>query len=69
MDEADDENMKELLKSYGAVETNNRDESDAVVAGMYSNISCYFIQVYTSAWASLVAQTVKHLPAMLETWV
>ncbi|KAM9713365.1 ankyrin repeat domain-containing protein 31 [Dama dama] len=32
LDEADDENMKELLKSYGAIETNNRDESDAVVA-------------------------------------
>ncbi|XP_069451428.1 ankyrin repeat domain-containing protein 31 [Ovis canadensis] len=31
LDEADDENMKELLKSYGAVETDSRDESDAVV--------------------------------------
>ncbi|KAB0374592.1 hypothetical protein FD755_013084, partial [Muntiacus reevesi] len=32
LDEADDENMKELLKSYGAIETNNRDETDAIVA-------------------------------------
>ena len=24
---------------------------------------------YVSKWASLVAQTVKHLPAMRETWV
>nr|XP_023473933.1 putative ankyrin repeat domain-containing protein 31 isoform X2 [Equus caballus] len=32
LDEADDEKMKELLKSYGAVETDNRDESNAVVA-------------------------------------
>uniref|UniRef100_A0A8B9X5J7 Ankyrin repeat domain 31 n=1 Tax=Bos mutus grunniens TaxID=30521 RepID=A0A8B9X5J7_BOSMU len=31
LDEADDENMKELLKSYGAIETDNRDGSDAVV--------------------------------------
>uniref|UniRef100_A0A8C6DSF3 Ankyrin repeat domain 31 n=1 Tax=Moschus moschiferus TaxID=68415 RepID=A0A8C6DSF3_MOSMO len=31
LDEADDENMKELLKSYGAIDTNNREESDAVV--------------------------------------
>ncbi|XP_030701773.2 ankyrin repeat domain-containing protein 31 [Globicephala melas] len=31
LDEADDKNMKELLKSYGAIETDNRDESNAVV--------------------------------------
>ncbi|XP_049723705.1 ankyrin repeat domain-containing protein 31 [Elephas maximus indicus] len=30
LDEADDEKMKELLKSYGAIETGNRDESDIV---------------------------------------
>ncbi|XP_054208275.1 ankyrin repeat domain-containing protein 31 isoform X8 [Homo sapiens] len=31
LDEADDEKMKELLRSYGAIETVNRDESDAIV--------------------------------------
>ncbi|XP_072814597.1 ankyrin repeat domain-containing protein 31 isoform X6 [Vicugna pacos] len=31
LDEADDENTKELLKSYGAVETDNRAEANAVV--------------------------------------
>ncbi|EHB01206.1 Ankyrin repeat domain-containing protein 31 [Heterocephalus glaber] len=31
LDEADNEKMKELLKSYGAIETNNRDESNAAV--------------------------------------
>ncbi|XP_073933378.1 ankyrin repeat domain-containing protein 31 isoform X3 [Castor canadensis] len=31
-DEADDDRMKELLKSYGAIETNNRDESNATVS-------------------------------------
>uniref|UniRef100_A0A8D0UH89 RAMA domain-containing protein n=1 Tax=Sus scrofa TaxID=9823 RepID=A0A8D0UH89_PIG len=31
LDKADDENMKDLLKSYGAIETHNRDETDAVV--------------------------------------
>ncbi|KAM9254040.1 ankyrin repeat domain-containing protein 31 [Dugong dugon] len=30
LDEADDEKMKELLKSYGAIETGNRDESNIV---------------------------------------
>nr|KAF6488693.1 ankyrin repeat domain 31 [Molossus molossus] len=30
LDEADNEKMKELLKSYGAVETDNRDESNAI---------------------------------------
>ncbi|XP_058130914.1 ankyrin repeat domain-containing protein 31 [Dasypus novemcinctus] len=30
LDEADDEKMKQLLKSYGAVETNDRDESNAL---------------------------------------
>lgn len=49
LDEADDENMKELLKSCGAVETDSRDESDAVATGMNSNVSCCFIQVYNSA--------------------
>ena len=28
-----------------------------------------YIQRYTSTWASLVAQRVKNLPAMWETWV
>ena len=27
------------------------------------------IYTHTYVWASLVAQTVKHLPAMQETWV
>ncbi|KAK2497434.1 hypothetical protein MC885_007075 [Smutsia gigantea] len=31
LDEADDEKIKELLKSYGAVETNDREESNTVV--------------------------------------
>nr|XP_039324815.1 ankyrin repeat domain-containing protein 31 isoform X1 [Saimiri boliviensis boliviensis] len=31
LDEADDETMKELLKSYSAIQTNNRDESDGIV--------------------------------------
>ncbi|XP_032134104.1 ankyrin repeat domain-containing protein 31 isoform X2 [Sapajus apella] len=31
LDEADDEKMKDLLKSYGAIQTNNRDESDGIV--------------------------------------
>ncbi|XP_008069236.1 putative ankyrin repeat domain-containing protein 31 [Carlito syrichta] len=31
LDETDDEKMKELLKSYGAIETNIRDESNAIV--------------------------------------
>ena len=29
----------------------------------------YFTYIYTHTWASLVAEVVKHLPAMLETWV
>ncbi|EPY77157.1 Ankyrin repeat domain protein 11 (Ankyrin repeat-containing cofactor-1)-like protein [Camelus ferus] len=35
LDEADDENTKELLKSYGAVETDNRAEANAVVTEQY----------------------------------
>lgn len=31
--------MKDLLKSYGAIETHNRDETDAVVTGMQGNIA------------------------------
>ncbi|XP_008576332.1 PREDICTED: putative ankyrin repeat domain-containing protein 31 [Galeopterus variegatus] len=31
LDQADDEKMKELLKSYGAIETGNRDKSNAIV--------------------------------------
>ncbi|XP_045422363.1 ankyrin repeat domain-containing protein 31 [Lemur catta] len=31
LDEADDEKMKELLKSYGAIETNNREESNVII--------------------------------------
>lgn len=50
LDEADDENMKELLKSYGAVETDSRDESDAVVTGMNSSVFCYFTGVLTLLW-------------------
>lgn len=34
MDEVDDEKMKELLKFYGVVEIDNRDESNVVVVGM-----------------------------------
>ncbi|XP_054434232.1 ankyrin repeat domain-containing protein 31 [Pteronotus mesoamericanus] len=32
LDEADDEKMKELLKSYGAIETDNRDENNAIAS-------------------------------------
>lgn len=32
LDEADNEKMKELLKSYGAIETNNGDENNSAVA-------------------------------------
>uniref|UniRef100_H0XXG0 RAMA domain-containing protein n=1 Tax=Otolemur garnettii TaxID=30611 RepID=H0XXG0_OTOGA len=31
LDGTDDEEMKELLKSYGAIETNNRDESNVII--------------------------------------
>ncbi|XP_053452227.1 ankyrin repeat domain-containing protein 31 isoform X2 [Nycticebus coucang] len=31
LDGTDDEKMKELLKSYGAIETNNRDESNVII--------------------------------------
>ncbi|XP_075864021.1 ankyrin repeat domain-containing protein 31 [Microcebus murinus] len=31
LDEADDEKMKELLKSYGAIETNNTEESNVII--------------------------------------
>ncbi|VTJ66333.1 Hypothetical predicted protein, partial [Marmota monax] len=31
LDEADNDKMKELLKSHGAIEANNRDESNATV--------------------------------------
>lgn len=39
--------MRELLKSYGAVETDNRDESNAIPTGMYVSIAYSFM--YTSA--------------------
>lgn len=35
--------MKELLKSYGAIEVDNRDESNAIVTGMYVSTACCFI--------------------------
>ena len=47
LDEADNEKMKELLISFGAIETDNRNESNATVTGMYVSIACYLIQVYT----------------------
>lgn len=40
--------MKALLKSYGAIESGNRDDSNTVLAGTYVGIACCFIQVYTS---------------------
>uniref|UniRef100_M3Y2T2 Uncharacterized protein n=1 Tax=Mustela putorius furo TaxID=9669 RepID=M3Y2T2_MUSPF len=39
LDEADDEKMKELLKSYGAIETDNCDESNVIATGMYVSIA------------------------------
>lgn len=46
--------MKELLKSYGAIETDDRDESNVTDTGMYVSIAfCYFRQVYTSAQKNL----------------
>lgn len=39
MDEADDEKRKELLKSSGAIETDNRYESDAIVNDIYINVT------------------------------
>lgn len=43
MDEADDGKMKELLKSYGATETDNRDENNAIATGLYVNIAyCFY---------------------------
>ena len=35
----------------------------------YSSLSCLFRRAYGAIWASLVAQRLKPLPAMLETWV
>ena len=37
--------------------------------GFYYRANLRFSPVYWDNWASLVAQTVKHLPAMQETWV
>ena len=37
--------------------------------GSYGFYSHYFNVVYHAYWASLVAQTVKNLPAVWETWV
>lgn len=31
--------MKELLKSYGAIETDNSDESNVIATGMYVSIA------------------------------
>lgn len=45
MDEADDEKMKELLKSHGAIETTHGEERSSIVPGMHVNIAFYFIQV------------------------
>ena len=36
---------------------------------MYSDVDCFFSYAYWTVGASLVAQTVKNLPAMQETWV
>ncbi|KAM5331386.1 ankyrin repeat domain-containing protein 31 [Glossophaga mutica] len=47
LDEADDEKMKELLKSYGAIETDNRDENNAIATVKIATVqakrhkSCY----------------------------
>ncbi|KAM5257359.1 ankyrin repeat domain-containing protein 31 isoform 3-T6 [Hipposideros larvatus] len=38
LDEADDEKMRELLKSYGAIEGGNRDDSNAVVTVEVSTV-------------------------------
>lgn len=49
LEEADDEKMKELLKSYGAVETSSGDEMGSAVTGMHVSITSYFRPVYSSA--------------------
>ena len=36
---------------------------------VYSGTMCYLSPLFLSVGASLVAQTVKNLPAMQETWV
>ncbi|KAF6123014.1 ankyrin repeat domain 31 [Phyllostomus discolor] len=47
LDEADDEKMKELLKSYGAVESDNRDENNTIATVKIATVqakrhqSCY----------------------------
>ena len=36
---------------------------------IFSSVYKYFMLCLGQLWASLVAQTVKHLPAMRETWI
>ncbi|XP_053520447.1 ankyrin repeat domain-containing protein 31 [Artibeus jamaicensis] len=53
LDEADNEKMKELLKSYGAIETENRDESNTIAAVKIATLqakrhkSCYCDELKT----------------------
>ena len=49
LEEADDEKMKDLLRSYGAVETSNGDEIGSTAAGTHISITFCFIEVYVSA--------------------
>ena len=49
-------------------ETWNLTESSAAHPGPFLSM-IMLIKYYDRGWASLVAQMVKNLPAMLETWV
>ena len=58
--------MTHTVKDLGLV---NKTEIDA-----FLELSCFFddpvdVGSLVSGWASLVAQRIKHLPAMWETWV
>ena len=49
VEEADDEKMKDLLRSYGAVETSNGDEIGSTVPGTRVSTTFCLIEVYVSA--------------------
>ena len=47
--------------------SNNKNKFNMV--NQYTHIQKYLYYIYVCVWASLVAQMVKRLPTMLETWV
>ena len=58
--------MIHTVKGFGII---NKSEID-----VFLELSCFFddlvdVGSLVSGWASLVAQRIKHLPAMWETWV